>query len=356
MRKIIHIDMDAFYASVEQRDNPQYRNKPVVVGYSGERGVIAAASYEARKFGIHSAMPSIQAKKKCPELIFIKGRMDVYKKVSLQIREIFFDYTDIIEPLSLDEAYLDVTVNKKNNPSATILAKEIKKRIKKEIGLTASAGVSINKFLAKIASDINKPDGLFVITDKMAEEFVEKLPIEKFWGVGKVTAKKMHSLGIYNGKDLKKMKEKDLIRHFGKAGSMYYNNARAIDEREVIAKRVRKSVGAENTFHYDIDDEKELKKQFFIIAEDVWARVIKNKFKGYTVTLKIKYSDFKQITRSKTVDFPIIEYKDFIIIAEELLNNFLLSKGWKKRKIRLMGLTLSNAKELLSISQLKFPF
>ena len=264
--------MDAFYAYIEQRDNPQYKGKPLAVGYSGARGVVAAASYEARKFGIHSAMPSKTALQKCPSLIFINSRMDVYKKVSGQIKNIFLEYTDLVETLSLDEAYLDVTVNKKDNPSASLIAAEIKERIKKEIGLTASAGVSVNKFLAKIASDLNKPDGIAVITDKKAEKFVETLKIEKFWGVGKVTAEKMHKLKIYTGKDLKKISEIKLVKHFGKAGHTYYQNARAVDDREVIADRANKSIGAENTFFYDINNKPELERHLSEIANEVWAR------------------------------------------------------------------------------------
>jgi len=244
IRKIIHVDMDAFYASVEQRDHPEYKNKPLVVGGSPQgRGVVAAASYEARKFGIHSAMPASRAVKLCPNAIFVKPRFDVYKEVSHQIREIFFDYTDLVEPLSLDEAYLDVTENFKQNPSATLIAREIKRRVKQETGLTASAGVASNKFLAKIASDLDKPDGLSVITPEEAEEFIEKLPIGDFYGVGKATQKKMLTLGIKTGSDLKTWEEIDLVKQFGKSGHHYYRIARGIDNRLVKPNRIRKLIG-----------------------------------------------------------------------------------------------------------------
>jgi Nucleotidyltransferase/DNA polymerase involved in DNA repair len=341
MRKIIHIDMDAFYASVEQRDNPQLRGKPVAVGYSGERGVVAAAGYEARKYGIHSAMPSKTALKKCPHLIFIPARFDVYREISLQIRNIFSEYTDLVEPLSLDEAYLDVTINHKNMPSATLIAKEIKQRIKQETGLTASAGVSINKFLAKIASDYQKPDGLFVITEKEAEAFVENLKIEQFRGVGKVTAEKMYQLGIYTGTDLKKMSEEELLKHFGKAGHTYYLNARAQDYSEVVSDRIRKSIGAENTFLSDLNDLHELKDQLHEIAETVWERIEKRNFYGRTVTLKIKYDDFTRITRSKTHLKVIQHFETFWDTAAELLNQVDLSE----KKVRLAGLSISNTQE-----------
>ena len=257
-RKIIHIDMDAFFASVEQRDNPEYRGKPISVGGLGPRGVVAAASYEARKYGVFSAMSSKIARKKCPFLIFVHPRFEAYKKVSDQIGQIFLEYTDLVEPLSLDEAYLDVTHHKKGKPSATLIAKEIKDRIYIETNLTASAGISINKFLAKTASDYRKPNGIFLIKPEDAEAFIEKLPIEKFYGVGKVTAKKMNQLGIFNGLDLKKFSEYDLIRYFGKAGTYYYHIARAVDNRKVEPYRVQKSVGAENTFETDLSEKEDL--------------------------------------------------------------------------------------------------
>ncbi len=343
MRKIIHIDMDAFYASIEQRDNPEYRGKPLAVGYSGDRGVVAAASYEARKFGIHSAMPSKTALKKCPHLIFAPARFDVYKSVSQQIMSIFFEYTPLVEPLSLDEAFLDVTENLKNMPSATLIAREIKQRIKAETGLTASAGVSVNKFLAKIASDYRKPDGLFVITPDMVEKFVEGLPIEKFFGIGKVTAEKMHALGISSGIDLKQQSEEMLVYHFGKVGRYYYGCARGIDERVVNPDRIRKSMGAENTFLSDLGSVDELSNELHSIAEEVWQRISSRNFYGRTVTLKVKYADFEQITRSKTQLHQIKNFDEFWSVAHDLLEQVDLSR----KKVRLIGLTQSNAEDSL---------
>ena len=300
VRKIIHIDMDAFYASVEQRDNPELRGKPVAVGGSQARGVVAAASYEARKFGVRSAMPSVTAKRKCPDLIFVKPRFDVYKAVSLQIREIFAEYTPLIEPLSLDEAYLDVTENLKGIVSATWIAEEIRARIRAETELTASAGVSYNKFLAKLASDHNKPDGLFVITPEMGPAFVETLPVRKFHGIGPATARKMEQLGIRTGLDLKAQTLAFLQQHFGKAGSYYYWAARGIDERPVRADRIRKSVGAENTFPADLFTYEAARDQLRDIIDKVWAHCERSGTRGRTVTLKIKFANFRQITRSRT--------------------------------------------------------
>ncbi len=339
MRKIIHIDMDAFYASIEQRDNPEYRGKPLAVGYSGDRGVVAAASYEARKYGVRSAMPSKTALKKCPHLIFAPARFDVYKSVSQQIMNIFHDYTPLVEPLSLDEAFLDVTQNYRNMPSATLIAKEIKQRIKTETGLTASAGISVNKFLAKIASDYKKPDGLFVVKPNEVEAFVESLAIEKFFGVGKVTAEKMHGLGISTGADLKKLSEQTLVRHFGKVGHNYYLYARGIDEREVNPDRIRKSMGAENTFFTDINSADELEQELRNIAEEVWQRISRRHFFGRTLTLKVKYADFEQITRSKTALHQITDFDEFWQVACELLEQVDLSQ----KKVRLIGLTKSNS-------------
>jgi DNA polymerase-4 len=342
MRKIIHVDMDAFYASVEQRDNPEYRGKPLAVGYARERGVVAAASYEARKYGVRSAMPSRMALLKCPHIIFVPARFDVYRSVSKQIMEIFLDYTDLVEPLSLDEAYLDVTTNHKNMPSATIIAKEIKRRIKEVTGLTASAGVSINKFLAKIASDYNKPDGLFVVTEKEAEAFVENLKIEQFWGVGKITAEKMHRMGVFTGADLKRLNEAALVNYFGKVGHTYYDNARAFDPREVKPDRIRKSIGAEETFLTDIDDRDELAGYLREIADEVWKRVSKREFYGRTLTLKVKYNDFEQITRSRTMSGFVKDFDIFWSTAVELLDTVDVLQ----KKIRLMGLTVSNIYEI----------
>ncbi len=338
IRKIIHIDMDAFFASVEQRDNPELSGKPIAVGGLGNRGVVAAASYEARKYGVFSAMPAKTAKKKCPFLIFVKPRFEAYKQVSNHIRQIFLEYTDLVEPLSLDEAYLDVTTHKKGKPSATLIAKEIKQRIKDETGLTASAGISINKFLAKIASDYDKPNGLFLIKPDEAKAFVEELPIEKFFGIGKVTARKMHKLGISNGKDLKNFTEFELIRKFGKQGSYYYHISRAIDSREVKPDRLRKSVGAENTFEYDIDNPDEMKQQLLLIAQTLIKRIEKSKSFGKTLTLKIKFSDFKQITRSKTEKFEINDFETLWKLSSEIFD--LLD--FTNRKVRLLGLSVSN--------------
>jgi len=337
-RKIIHIDMDAFYASVEQRDNPELRGKPVAVGGSQARGVVAAASYEARKFGVHSAMPSITAKRKCPELIFVKPRFDTYKAISLQIREIFAEYTPTIEPLSLDEAYLDVTENLKGMSSATQIAAEIRERIRTETNLTASAGVSYNKFLAKLASDHRKPDGLFVITPEMGPAFVETLPVRKFHGVGPATAKKMEQLGIRTGLDLREPTLAFLQQHFGKAGSYYYWAARGIDERPVRADRVRKSVGAENTFPTDLVTYEAAREALQEIIDKVWEYCERSGVSGRTVTLKVKFANFQQITRSRTSPVPISTRSDL-----EQLGNALLEPLFPvTRGIRLLGISLSS--------------
>jgi DNA polymerase-4 len=350
IRKIIHIDMDAFFASVEQRDNPEYRGKPIVVGGQGARGVVAAASYEARKYGIHSAMPSKTAIKKCPFLIFVRPRFEAYKQVSDQIREIFLEYTDLVEPLSLDEAYLDVTHHKKGKPSATLIAKEIKQRILEETGLTASAGISVNKFLAKIASDYRKPNGLFLIKPDEAEAFVENLPIEKFFGIGKVTAEKMHKMHIATGADLKKLSEYELIKHFGKQGIYYYHIARAIDTRQVEPERARKSVGAENTFTTDITDIQEMLQELEEIAKTLFDRIIKSNSFGKTLTLKVKFHDFKQITRSKTLSNEITNYEILWASSLEIFNKTNLYG----QKVRLFGLSVSNLpSEMLSNAPLQ---
>lgn len=331
--------MDAFYASIEQRDNPDYRGKPLAVGYGGKRGVVAAASYEARKYGVRSAMPSVTALRKCSDLIFVMPRFDVYKSVSAQIMQIFKEYTDLVEPLSLDEAFLDVTENKKEMEIATEIAKEIRQKILSQTRLTASAGVSYNKFLAKIASDYNKPNGLTVITPQKAEKFLEKLPIEKFFGVGKVTAQRMHELGIKNGFDLKQHDEAELVRHFGKAGSMYYQFVRGIDEREVESEYVRKSLGAEETFSEDLYRVVDLLRALDEIAREVYRRAEKRDFIAKTLTLKVKYADFAIITRSRTVNYYIKTYEHIFDLAKELL---LLVDDIEERKVRLLGLTLKN--------------
>ncbi len=337
MRKIIHIDMDAFYASIEQRDFPQYKGKPLVVGYAGDRGVVASASYEARRFGIKSAMSSKVALRKCPHLVFVPSRFEVYHEVSDQIHRIFHQYTDLVEPLSLDEAYLDVTTNFKNMPFASEIAKEIRSKIYKETSLTASAGISYNKFLAKIASDYNKPNGQFIVRPNNAEEFVENLDVERFFGIGKVTAEKMHSLGINTGYDLKLKTKEELIYHFGKSGLLYYLNARAIDDRPVIAEKVRKSVGAENTFSTNIDDLNLLIEELKSITEELIERIETENFKGRTVTLKIKYADFKIITRSKTLFSFIDNFPTLYNVASELLKQIETSTP-----IRLLGLSVKN--------------
>jgi DNA polymerase-4 len=338
MRKIIHIDMDAFFASIEQRDFPELRGKPVAVGGAGKRGVVAAASYEAREFGVFSAMPSSIALRKCPDLIFVKHRFDVYKDVSRQIREIFLEYTDLVEPLSLDEAYLDVTENKKNVRSATMIAQAIKAKIRSSTQLTASAGVSINKFLAKVASDQDKPDGLFVITPKQAEAFVESLPVERFFGIGRVTANKMHEMGIRNGFDLKSIPKEELIRKFGKVGSYYYDISRAIDDRVVNPKRIRKSLGAERTFDNDMLADDDILMETARIAEIMIERMERAKAKGKTVTIKIKYSDFEVVNRSRTLGHFLEDGNEIMTISNELMGRELPAK----KGIRLIGVTLSN--------------
>lgn len=338
MRKIIHIDMDAFYASVEQRDNPDLRGKPVAVGGSRERGVVAAASYEARKFGVRSAMSSIIAARKCPNLIFVKPRFDAYKAVSNQIREVFLEYTSLVEPLSLDEAYLDVTENLKGIASATEIAKEIKVKIKERTQLTASAGVSYNKFLAKLASDYNKPDGLFVIKPSQGEKFVEDLDVYRFHGIGKVTAEKMNKMEIFTGLDLRQKDEAFLRKHFGKAGGYYYDIARAIDNRPVNPDRIRKSVGSENTFNHDLETKIELEAGLAPLIEDVWRYCHRTNVYGRTLSLKVKYLDFQQITRSKTTLSAIMDKSFFEKIAYDLLEQILpVPKG-----VRLLGISLSN--------------
>jgi DNA polymerase-4 len=352
-RKIIHIDMDAFYASVEQRDNPELRGKPIAVGGARERGVVAAASYEARAFGVHSAMPSVAAKRKCPNLIFVKPRFDAYRAVSLQIRAIFAEYTAIIEPLSLDEAYLDVTENLQGIASATQIAETIRAKIRTDTGLTASAGISYNKFLAKLASDHRKPDGLFVITPKMGPAFVEGLPVEKFHGVGPTTTAKMNRLGIKTGFDLREQTLALLQRHFGKPGPYYYWIARGVDERPVRADRTRKSLGAENTFPADIFTFEAACDALQPIIEKVWRTCEGAEIRGRTVTLKVKYADFQQITRSRTGQALLSTRAEIEQLSYALIGPlFPVTKG-----IRLLGMTLSSLgeKQLESEPQLRLP-
>ena len=335
--------MDAFYASVEQRDNPEYRGKPVVVGGppQGRGGVVAAASYEARKYGIRSAMPSKRALQLCPDVIFIRPRFAAYKEVSRKIRAIFMRYTDLIEPLSLDEAYLDVTEDKQNIGSAIEIAKKIKQAIKDELQLTASAGVSVNKFVAKVASDLNKPDGLSFIGPSHIEEFMEKLRVEKFFGVGKVTADKMKGMGIHTGADLKKLSENELTHHFGKVGKFYYRIVRGIDDRPVQPDRETKSLGAEDTFAYDLTTTEEMNLELDKIAITVGERLQRYGLQGRTITLKIKYSDFKLITRSQSFPHGISDTTTIADTAKQLLNFTDLVN----RKVRLLGISLSNFKE-----------
>ena len=340
-RKIIHIDMDAFYASVEQRDHPEYRGKPLAVGRPEERGVVAAASYEARKFGIRSAMSSMQALKLCPDLIFVRGRMEDYKAVSEEIHRIFHEYTDLIEPLALDEAFLDVTENKKNIPLAVDIARAIKKEIREKLGLVASAGVSYNKFLAKIASDYRKPDGLCTIHPDQAMDFIARLPIESFWGVGPVTAKKMHSLGIHNGEQLRACSQAMLLREFGKVGALYYDCARGIDLRPVEAVRIRKSIGCEHTLEKDISQRSSVIIELYHAAVELVGRLEHNDFKGNTLTLKIKFHDFSQITRSITQSKELITLDVILPLAKQLLKEV----DYEHHPIRLIGLSVSNPRE-----------
>ena len=338
VRRIIHIDMDAFYASVEQRDDPSLRGRPVAVGGSRERGVVAAASYEARRFGVHSAMPSVTARRQCPDLIFVPPRFDVYKAVSRQIHDIFARYTVLIQPLSLDEAYLDVTSPLLDRGSATAIAEEIRSSIRAETGLTASAGVSYNKFLAKLASDHRKPDGLFVITPKMGPAFVETLQVGKFHGVGPVTAARMNALGIRTGLDLRAQSPAFLAEHFGKAAEYYYGVARGLDNRPVEADRVRKSLGAETTFFDDLLDWEQVAPALDPLFAKVWAACARGNHAGRTVTVKVKHANFHQITRSRSCAVPIGSREVLRQISLELLRPcFPPPLG-----VRLLGVTLSN--------------
>ncbi len=346
--------MDAFFAAVEQRDNPELLGKPIAVGGGGARGVVASASYEARQFGVHSAMPSITAQRKCPELIFVRSRFDVYRQVSQQIRDIFFDYTDLVEPLSLDEAYLDVTENKKGILSATLIAQEIRRRIEAETQLTASAGVSFNKFLAKIASDVNKPNGMKVITPAEAQPFLDALPIEKFHGIGQVTAAKMRRMGIQTGADLKGWSELDLVQRFGKAGRHYYYIVRAQDNRSVNPHRIRKSIGAERTFSEDLHDPAAMKEKLAYLAGVVYEYMQKSDNFGRTVTIKIKSADFKINTRSKSFATEVTQLPDLIAVTHELLDN----NTGTIRAVRLLGVSVSNLQKEQETGgiQLRFPF
>ena len=350
--------MDAFYASVEQKDNPQLIGKPVAVGGGETRGVVSAASYEARKFGVRSAMSGYLAKKRCPDLIFVKPRFERYREISQRIRAIFLDYTDLVEPLSLDEAYLDVTHNKKGNPSASLIAKEIRQRIFEETGLTASAGISVNKFIAKVASDYNKPNGQKTVNPDEVLQFLEELPIGKFYGVGKVTTEKMYQLGIFTGADLKAKSEEYLIQHFGKSGGYYYHVVRGIHNSEVKPDRVAKSVGTEHTFRENLVSEVFMEEKLADIAGELDRRLRKKKIAGKTVTLKIKYSDFSVQTRSKTLTYFISDKSLILEAARELLY-----QERPKDSVRLLGISLANLntderpgeKKTVAV-QLKFEF
>ena len=356
-RKIIHVDMDAYYASVEQLDNPELKGKPIAVGGGSDRGVVAAASYEARQFGVRSAMSGTLARKRCSSLIFIKPRLHRYKELSDQIRKIFFDYTDLVEPLSLDEAFLDVTNNKLNNPSATLIATAIRERIFKETGLTASAGISVNKFVAKIASDINKPDGQKTIPPEEVDGFLENLAIEKFFGIGKVTAAKMYSLGIFTGKELKKKSLDFLTTNFKSSGEHYYQIVRGIHDSKVKPNRIKKSIASEQTFSKNLTSEVYMLEQLENIAQELEKRLKKSKIAGKTVTLKIKYSDFSIQTRSKTLAYFVKDKNLLLQTVKDLLYQERLSDS-----VRLLGISVTNLnvkeekKEKIIDVQLKFDF
>ena len=349
--------MDAFYASVEQLDNSNLKGRPIAVGSESNRGVVAAASYEARKYGVKSAMPSIIARKRCKHLIFVKPRFYRYKELSDQIRSIFYEYTDLVEPLSLDEAFLDVTENKKSISYANIIAREIRNKIKNHVGLNSSAGISINKFIAKVATEINKPNGQKTIHPKQVDAFIDSLKIDKFFGIGKVTAKKMYDLGIYTGADLRKLEKSDLVKYFGKSGDHYFKIVRSIQNNPVNPNRIRKSIGAEQTFSKDLTSESFILEKLAHISEDLENRMRKNLNKGKTVTLKIKYNDFTQETRSKTIDKYISKKEEFFPIIENLIFNKRM-----KKPVRLLGIAITNLdkKDGLNVNdfslQLRFDF
>lgn len=337
-RKILHIDLDAFFASVEQRDFPALRGKPIAVGLNHSRGVVAAASYEARKFGIHSAQPTSQAAKLCPNLVFVPGRMDVYKAVSAEIFQIFYEYTDLVEPVSIDEAFLDVTHNFKSYELGVDVAKEIKARITEKTGLIASAGVSYNKFLAKIASDWRKPNGLCVIHPSQALSFIDKLPVKAIWGIGPVTTEKMQKLGIHTGKELREKDLSFLVHHFGKAGYSYYAYARGIDDRPVTTSRLRKQVGMETTFDSDISDKTILAQELETIANSLEARLQRHGFKGTSITLKVRFHSFQTVTRTHSGDTPLYKGADIAKAAKQLLLELELNG----QSVRLIGISIGN--------------
>lgn len=338
LRKIIHVDMDAFYASVEQRDNPELRGKPVAVGGGSKRGVVAAASYEARKFGVRSAMPSVTAKRRCPDLIFVKHRFDVYREVSQQIRAIFRTHSDLVEPLSLDEAYIDVTNDKMGIGNATRIAEMIRAEIRKQTGLTASAGVSYNKFIAKIASDQNKPDGICVIKPHQGAAFVAQLPVRRFFGVGPKTAERMAKLDIHTGADLRMQSEDFLRQHFGKSAGYLFRASRGVDHREVRSNRIRKSVSSERTYGDDLVTDSDLQDAFETIIDIVWKAIEKTGSRGRTVTLKAKYADFRQVTRSRSTDHYVEDKAEFAEIGRELLSQIMPVENG----VRLLGLGLAS--------------
>ena len=338
-RKIIHVDMDAFFAAVEQRDNPRLRNRPVIVGgQPNSRGVVATCSYEARKFGIHSAMPCSRAYQLCPQAVFIKPRIGVYRQVSQQVHQIFKEYTELIEPLSLDEAYLDVTENRAFDGSASLVAKDIRQKIHKATGLTASAGISYNKFLAKIASDMNKPNGQYVIRPEEGEHFVANLPVGKFYGIGKVTEARMHALGIYTGKDLRALSKQKMIEQFGKSGQYYYSISRAIDERPVITRRVRKSIGAERTFQQDLVETGQMISILQQLSDEVMKSLSNKQLVAYTLTIKVKYYSFQQVTRSITLEDPIVNLDQVYSLLPVLLGKTEAGH----LSVRLLGVSVSN--------------
>jgi len=332
--------MDAFFAAVEQRDNPELRGKPIAVGYDGERGVVSTASYEARRYGVHSAQSIMVAKRLCPELIIVPAHFHIYKEVSAQVHEVFHEYTDLVEPLSIDEAFLDVTENKADIELAQDIAMEIKQKIRERTGLTASAGVSYNKFLAKIASDYRKPDGLFVVHPDRALEFIGKLPIERFWGVGPKTAERMHRMGIYNGAQLREVSLAHLSDVFGKAGPIYYQFARGVDERPVVVERERKSVGCEHTFLKDIGTQSAVVIELYHTVLELETRIARSEFEGRTLTLKVKFYDFTQITRSITVAQTLKKKEQLLPLAKQLLTEVDYSTA---RPIRLIGLSVSHS-------------
>ena len=356
LRKIIHIDMDAFYAAVEQRDHPRLRGQPVIVGGRPDsRGVVATCSYEARRYGIHSAMSCARAYRLCPDAIFVNPRFAVYRRVSQQIRDIFFEFTDLVEPLSLDEAFLDVTRNKHNLQSATWVARAIRREIRQRTGLTASAGVSYNKFLAKIASDLHKPDGLTVVTPEQAEAFINMLPIRKFHGVGRVTEKKMQRLGIDSGAALRQHSLEELLKHFGKAGHYYFNIARGIDQRPVVPNRIRKSIGKETTLREDLADPGRMLTIIGELAEQVAALLARKQTSGQTLTLKVKYADFQTVTRSISRSDPIASADTILSLAEKLLDRTAAGE----KPVRLLGVTISHLTTAIPADdplQMELPF